>query len=582
MVAWRGGGGCGRVEKDEAEGDRAMKRVALFVGVDEYEDGSIARLEHAVDDAEALAAVFGTLLGFERVEKLRNPDGRKDILRKVEEVTRGLGAGDLFFFYFAGHGYRVKENHVLVCRGDSYEDLEDEYDGLPLGQLKKKARGPWDRMLVIDACQNDIRKTRGADEGVSGRDLALILDDADGEGGIAGEGVQVVVTSCSEGQKALEVGELGHGLFTSALLETVKAHAVERRRLDLDGFREEMGRRMGTLARKYRLQGRQNPMFRVPGECGIVLLEGEIGGQVPVDRGQGGGEISEVEVLRAEMERLRAEMARLEAERQKGRAGAPVPPIRVPSVGKEAEGERRAGETATIALPGGATMEMVWCPATTSVEWKRISGGKDYFLMGSPETEKGRYDDETQHRVRLTKGFWMGKYPVTQAQWKSVMGSNPSYFHGEDRPVECVSWRECQAFCRAAGQGLALPTEAQWEYACRAGSTGAYGGTGRLEDMGWFRDNSGDKTHPVGRKAPNAWGLHDMHGNVWEWCADWSGVYPREEVTDPKGASSGSYRVGRGGGWCDGAAGCRSAHRSYYSPSSTLIRLGFRLSRILS
>ena len=122
-----------------------MKKRALFVGVDEYADGSIARLEHAVDDSEALAAVFETLLGFERVERLRNPGGKQDILNKVREVTSGLGTGDLFFFFFAGHGFRVKENHVLVCAEDRYADLEDEYDGLPMGQLKKTARGPWDR-----------------------------------------------------------------------------------------------------------------------------------------------------------------------------------------------------------------------------------------------------------------------------------------------------------------------------------------------------------------------------------------------------------------------------------------------------
>ena len=252
-----------------------MKRAALFVGVDEYEDGSIANLAYPVEDAYGLAAAFDTLLGFERVERMRNPAGKKDILRKVREVTSGLGKGDLFFFYFAGHGFRVKDNHVLVCAGDLYADLEDEYDGLPVGQLKKQARGPWDRMLVIDACQNDIRRTRGADEGMAGEDLTLILEDGDGEGGDAGEGAQVVVTSCAEGQKALEVRELGHGLFTSALLETVKEHAAEKRRLDMAGFREEMGARMGSLAKRYRLPGKQNPMFKVPGECGIVLLEGD-------------------------------------------------------------------------------------------------------------------------------------------------------------------------------------------------------------------------------------------------------------------------------------------------------------------
>ena len=270
-----------------------MKRVALFVGVDEYADGSISDLAYAVEDAYGLAAAFETLLGFERVERMRNPAGKKDILRKVREVTGGLGAGDLFFFYFAGHGFRVKDNHVLVCAEDQYADLEDEYDGLPVGQLKKQARGPWNRMLVLDACQNDIRASRGEGGGMAADDLTLIFRDAEEEVGGGGDGEQVVVTSCAEGQKALEVKELGHGLFTSALLETVKEHVAAKRRLDMAGFREEMGARMGALAKRYRLQGKQNPLFKVPGECGIVLLEGEAGGggeaRVRGEAAEGGG-----------------------------------------------------------------------------------------------------------------------------------------------------------------------------------------------------------------------------------------------------------------------------------------------------
>ena len=126
--------------------------------------------------------------------------------------------------------------------------------------------------------------------------------------------------------------------------------------------------------------------------------------------------------------------------------------------------------------------------------------------------------------------------------------------------------------------GARLPTEAEWEYACRAGTTGAYGGSGNLDEMGWYDGNSGDKTHPVGQKKPNAWGLCDMHGNVWEWCSDWFGDYPSGSVTDPTGPSSGSYRVLRGGSWRSVAWGCRSAYRCYgYDPDGRFNSIGLRL-----
>ena len=146
---------------------------------------------------------------------------------------------------------------------------------------------------------------------------------------------------------------------------------------------------------------------------------------------------------------------------------------------------------------------------------------------------------------------------------------------GDNRPVTHVSWNDCQEFCRKTG--LQLPTEAQWEYACRAGSTGAY--AGNLDDMAWYENNSGSRTHSVGTKKPNAWGLYDMHGNVYEWCQDWFGKYPSGSVTDPTGPSSGSDRVGRGGSWDDDAGGCRSAYRSYGEPGYRYYYLGFRVLR---
>ncbi len=228
--------------------------------------------------------------------------------------------------------------------------------------------------------------------------------------------------------------------------------------------------------------------------------------------------------------------------------------------------EAKTGTVETFDLGGGVKLEMVW-----------IEPGS--FMMGSPE-------DETQHRVTLTKGYWLGKYEVTQAQWEAVMGRGniPSKFKGPDLPVESVSWDDCKGFVQklnaklgSEGGGFRLPTEAEWEYACRAGTTGGYAGV--LGDLGWYDGNSGSTPHPVGEKRANAWGIYDMHGNVWEWCEDWRGDYPSGSVTDPTGPSTGSNRVCRGGSWCCVATYCRSARRYWLEPGDRDDALGFRLAR---
>lgn len=207
------------------------------------------------------------------------------------------------------------------------------------------------------------------------------------------------------------------------------------------------------------------------------------------------------------------------------------------------------------------------------------------FQMGNPS---GIYDNERPvTRVMFTESFWLGKTEVTQAQWQAVMGSNPSYFKGADLPVERVSWRDAMEFCRrltererAAGRlptgyAYTLPTEAQWEYACRAGTTGDY--AGNINMMGWYNRNSGNTTQPVGRKQANAWGLHDLHGNVWEWCHDLYSSYTGGSVTDPAGRPSGTGRVCRGGAWNSPAEDCRSANRNSEVSSFRYDNLGFRL-----
>ena len=209
----------------------------------------------------------------------------------------------------------------------------------------------------------------------------------------------------------------------------------------------------------------------------------------------------------------------------------------------------------------GAEEGQAWTVPDLNLEMAHIGPGT--FTMG---------ENSDAHQVTLTKPFWLGKTEVTQAQWEALMGSNPSKFRNAagDAPVERVSWNDAMQFCRKLtererqadrlpeGYEYTLPTEAQWEFACRAGTTGSYGGSGNLDEMGWYTSNSGGTTHPVAQKQANAWGLYDMNGNVWEWCQDWYGNYPGNSVTDPTGPSSGSGHVIRGGSWINDPRYCRS------------------------
>ena len=202
------------------------------------------------------------------------------------------------------------------------------------------------------------------------------------------------------------------------------------------------------------------------------------------------------------------------------------------------------------------------------------------FMMGG---------ELSQHQVTLTKGFYLGKNEVTQAQWERVMGNNPSKFKGADRPVEHVSWNDVVEFCKKLtemekkagrvpqGMSYQLPTEAQWEYACRAGTSTMYSWGDSISSSNANYDENVDETTPVGKYPANPWGFHDMHGNVWEWCADWYADYPSGSVTDPIGPASGSSRVIRGASWTNGRhMTLRSADRLYY-PSYRTNSVGFRV-----
>ena len=270
-----------------------------------------------------------------------------------------------------------------------------------------------------------------------------------------------------------------------------------------------------------------------------------------VDRYRG-----EVQSAKAKAEKDAAE-AKAKAEREVAEAKA-----KADEVYKNFSGSR-AGEERIMEITPGVKMTFCWCPAGE-------------LTMGSPSSEVDRFSDESQIKVTLSKGFWMGKTEVTQAQWQAVMGSNPSHFKGINLPVESVSWYDTQEFIQKIDPILAatdgwktmLPTEAQWEYAARAGESWIYSGSNNLDEVAWY---VGSTTNPVGKKKANAWGMHDMSGNVHEWCQDW---YDEKLVggVDPTG------RVFRGG--ADIASLCRVACRNSYYPSGSSFNVGFRVVRI--
>jgi formylglycine-generating enzyme required for sulfatase activity len=268
-----------------------------------------------------------------------------------------------------------------------------------------------------------------------------------------------------------------------------------------------------------------------------------------------------------------------------------VRPLRVSELGIRTNAART---DAAESQPGSIFQSLLLAPTpeqtvVNSIDTTLLPVPAGSFVMGS---EDGDGDEKPVTTVTISRKFWLGKYEVTQGEWKAVMEINPSSSKGDLLPVERVTWEDCQEFLRKlnareraagnlpAGYEYGLPTEAEWEYACRAGTTGKWvSGDSEegLAEYAWYDANSGKKTHDVGTKKANGWGFHDMHGNVWEWCSDWKGDYLGGSVTDPTGPKTGSHRVNRGGGWSNTSGYCRSAYRTWNPVADRGSDLGFRL-----
>ncbi len=232
------------------------------------------------------------------------------------------------------------------------------------------------------------------------------------------------------------------------------------------------------------------------------------------------------------------------------------------------EGNTQEKKTQKFDLINGITIKMIW-----------VEPGS--FVMGSPETDAERNSErEHQHRVTITRGFWLAETEFTQSQWEKITGKNPSKHIGPELPVEQVSFYDIQSLLNkinTPGQGFRLPTEAEWEYACRAGTTGPY--YGEIENTTWHTGNSGKQSHRVAQKEPNQWGFFDLQGNILEWCADWFQADTRGESVDPKGPQTSTHKVQRGGQFTGRTKHTRASDRQISVPEARDFYVGFRLAK---
>jgi formylglycine-generating enzyme required for sulfatase activity len=548
--------------------------VALIIGNNNYPQSPLKNPEN---DAADLGRLLQTELRFD-TEVILNADLRA-IDRAVQRFADRLSAGDVGLFYYAGHGIQIAgENYLVPVDFDAKDEADVKYQAYAANRVRDKMRDRGVRLsvLILDACRNNpFRNVRSAGGGLAG---------------MSGAGA-FIAFAADEGKTADENPSERNGLFTKHLLQALRQPGLNLddvfRRVREGVYRESRGTQVpfsytGVIGDFYfrppvaagsDAKPTITPTATVETVYGGLQIFAEQGGAVYVD-GLKYGEISPSQVLT--LNNLAAGVRRVRVER----SGVADEQLTTVTAGQVA----RLNFRAPVSAPPSADKPA--SPANVgrgiSMEFVRIAPGE--FMMGcSPGDRECGGDEKPAHRVRITKAFDLGKYEVTQQQWEAVMGANPSRFKGEQRPVEQVSWNDLQEFLRrlnARGDGnrYRLPTEAEWEYAARAGTTGPY--AGNLDQMGWYDRNSGSQTHIVGQKQPNAWGLHDMHGNVWEWAQDWyDGYYGGSRTEDPQGPASGETRVRRGGSWDNVAGLARVSNRNWHVPGFRSDDIGFRCVR---
>jgi formylglycine-generating enzyme required for sulfatase activity len=530
----------------------AERRTALVIGNSAYAEGPLA---NPVNDATDMASALQQM-GF-AVTLLRDADLRR-MRDAIETFRKELRPGVVGLFYFAGHGLQVKGENYLVPIGARIAREQDvEYEtvhvGRILGAMEDAENGV--NVIILDACRNNpfTRSFRSSQRG-------LAVTQA-----ITGS---LIAYATAPGSVAAD-GSGRNGVYTSHLLQNMRMPGVPIEQVFKNvrvGVMKETGNKQIPWETSS-LTG--NVTFRPAAENPASL--GDLQAQVEAQRQRVQEEqqrLNEERRLREDQQKLQAEQERLRREGEKLQGSA------TPQGTQVAVGVYPQSPEAPKTLRNSIGMEFV-----------RIEAGA--FQMGPND---GADHEKPVHTVRISRPFYLGKYEVTQAQWEAVIGNNPSRFKGDaNRPVENVSWDDVQEFIRQlnakeGGARYRLPTEAEWEYAARAGTTTHWSFGDNESQLGryaWYNGNAGGQMHPVGQLQSNPWGLYDMHGNVREWVQDWYGQYVSGTAVDPAGPSSGSYRVNRGGSWYGLARCCQSADRNYGAPGGRFVGLGlgFRLLR---
>jgi len=519
------------------------ENYALLVGVNKYDDSDLlGPLKYTENDVNDLGRILRED-GYAQVVLMTQAAGKSDqrLIPSAENIRQQLAAllanrqkEDLVIVAFSGHGLQIRgEDDSFFCpqdfnasKRDTMLSLNDIY--LQLGKCNAGAK-----ILLVDACRDKFEPSNS--KSVQATKLEPVGQVNSPKGGI------LAIFSCSEDERSFENDELNHGVFFYHIIEGLKKDA------DSDNDKKvtnvELSGHLVSKVVAYSTTKQRNI-------------------QTPAVKADFGGLVTLV--------RVRPSLKQ------------PAPP---PSTTEKPRSLRNSLGMQFILINPGT------------------------FLMGSPSQEKGRSPDEVQHQVRISEPFYLGILEVTQDQYAEVMETNPSYFSnigsGKDKvrafktttfPVESVSWEDANKFCQKlsnrpeeAGRTYRLPTEAEWEYACRAGTTSAFSGSEDLSiTQANFKCTSPNLAKPpgiflnatsaggTGRDA-NAWGLYDMHGNVWEWCSDGYGEYGASSLTDPRGSRAAKARVARGGAWYFDASGCRSAARMHLTPTYKGFDGGFRV-----
>lgn len=621
-------------------------RYGVVIGIDEYLH-DLLKLRCAVADARAMFEVMVDevcgCFSRDNVTLLLNADATtRNIGLALSSLVKKAGPKDTVWIYYAGHGAIEGAEAYWVTHDTDVQHLSAT--GLDRTRINRElSRLQSERVLILlDCCHASAAALQP-------HALRSVVPVQQLLGQFEGKGVMTLAASDSA-QKSVELSDLGRGAFTYYLEKGLRGEADDEG--DRDGIvtLEELWRYLHgrVQAEALRANNSQTPVKHgsmTGSDMALTLnarasrqveqltamVEGMVGirlGQLSTEQGKycvqvvrraSRTEVEQelfdalVEVSRGELQPKRflpiVQAAMRDVQR---RIDEPKSPLYVAPNAPKQDNARPLVLPAPAFVPTGVSVG-----PSCALDWKLDPFGLSTgvamgvviqrmrwippgsFVMGSPGGEAGRFPNEAQRRVILTQGFWLSETPIVQAAWEGIMGENPSKFRSSHRPVERVSWDDCQRFieklnAQVPGGGFRLPTEAEWEYACRAGTSTATwvgdlamhgGGHFELKEIAWYRGNSEQMTRPVRQKEPNPWGLYDMLGNVYEWCDDWysaldvsSGLHV-DHCEDPRGPPSGVYRVLRGGSWYSLSRGVRAALRDANTPDFRDECIGFRIAR---